>query len=445
MENNNERKMTAVLLNGSLNSDPGAVRAAGLLRQELSQRGYSLQEFYLPETPIKDCMGDFFCWIRYPGTCAIQDANRDVARAVAGADVLVLLTPLSFGGYSSHLKKALDHLPQNILPFFTSINGEIHHQKRYEHYASLLVVALADESSPAVEAIFHYLGWRNAINFHAPAYASGVLYRSQDEQEMHRSLQSWLAALDRPAAHPPVKPPLPTPAAIAGDRTSPRRALLVIGSPRGPKSTSSSLGSYLLSRLQAAGMETAAIDLYPALRRSDRLEALLTAVDETDLLILAYPLYIDNLPAPDLRFLELLNEHRRDHPADHAQALAVISNCGFPEADHIDTSLAICAQFAGQAGFTWAGGLPLGGGEGIVHGVPLENGGGQTQSIRQALDLAAPALIAGEPVPDEAIRILRQPRIPAWLYRIFGDLGWRMEARKYGVLRKMRARPYVSE
>jgi hypothetical protein len=192
-------------------------------------------------------------------------------------------------------------------------------------------------------------------------------------------------------------------------------------------------------------METATIDLYPALRRKDRLEALLSAVDETDLLILAYPLYIDNLPAPDLRFLELLADHHRSHPADHAQTLAVICNCGFPEAEHIDTSLAICAQFAGQAGFTWAGGLPLGGGEGIVHGVPLADGGGRMQSIRQALDLAAAALVAGEPVPDEAIHILRRPRIPARLYRTFGDFGWRMEARKYGVLRKMRLRPYVSE
>jgi hypothetical protein len=192
-------------------------------------------------------------------------------------------------------------------------------------------------------------------------------------------------------------------------------------------------------------METTAIDLYPALRRKDRLAALFSAVDETDLLILAYPLYIDNLPAPDLRFLELLAEHRRSHPADHKQALAVISNCGFPEAEHIDASLAICAQFAGQAGFTWAGGLPLGGGEGIVHGVTLAEGGGRTQSIRQALDLAAVALVAGEPVPGEAVHILRRPRTSAWLYRILGGFGWRMEARKYGVLRKLRLRPYVSE
>jgi multimeric flavodoxin WrbA len=43
-----------------------------------------------------------------PGECVIKDAGCDVARDVSHSDLVILLTPMSFGGYSSELKKAVD-------------------------------------------------------------------------------------------------------------------------------------------------------------------------------------------------------------------------------------------------------------------------------------------------------------------------------------------------
>jgi len=44
--------------------------------------------------------------------------------------------------------------------------------------------------------------------------------------------------------------------------------------------------------------------------------------------------------------------------------LAVISNCGFPEAQHNNVAIAICRRFALASGLEWAGGLALGDGWG---------------------------------------------------------------------------------
>ncbi|MFN3374876.1 MAG: NAD(P)H dehydrogenase, partial [Chloroflexus sp.] len=111
------------------------------------------------------------------------------------------------------------------------------------------------------------------------------------------------------------------------------------------------------------------------------------------------------------------------------------------EAHHLDNALAICAEFARVAGFVWQGGLALGGGE-MVHGEPLATMDGRVMAIRQALTMAAEALAQGQPIPLSAQRRMRQRAIPAWLYRLMGSIGWRTQARRWGMQRQLNRRPY---
>lgn len=128
--------------------------------------------------------------------------------------------------------------------------------------------------------------------------------------------------------------------------------------------------------------------------------------------------------------------------SDPAVRFAAIANCGFPEAGHNDTALAICEQFARQAGYGFAGGLALGAGEGLVHGRPLDQAGAPLARIRKALDGAALALSAGAAIPVESADLLARPAIPNWLYRLVGNLGWRQQARTYAAAGKLKRRPY---
>ncbi len=111
-------------------------------------------------------MGCFVCWVKTPGICVKNDIARDIARDIVQSDVLIYLTPIVFGGYSSELKKAVDRSIPTILPFFKNIEGEIHHKARYKHYPNLLVLGFLNYSNPEYEKTFRYLVKRNAINMH---------------------------------------------------------------------------------------------------------------------------------------------------------------------------------------------------------------------------------------------------------------------------------------
>ena len=223
--------------------------------------------------------------------------------------------------------------------------------------------------------------------------------------------------------------------------TTPKTALLLIGSakPAG-ESSSEALGAYLLERLAALGIATETHHVAQALRTKTRTQELLQAVDRADQFILAFPLYVDGLPYLATAALERIAAHRQAQASPRPAAFLAIANCGFPEAHHNATALAICEQFADAAGFRWAGGLALGAG-GAIHGQPLASAGGMVRNVVAALDLAAAALAAGEPVPHQVAERMAQPLMPALAYMLMGDVGWLMTAQRNHVLTKLGAQP----
>jgi len=219
-----------------------------------------------------------------------------------------------------------------------------------------------------------------------------------------------------------------------------KKVLLLVGSPKA-RSTSASLGNHLFGLLQQRGLSTCTLHLTSALRAADGTRALLSATDDADIIVLAFPLYVDSLPSPLVRALELLAEHRRGMESPPRQRLLAISNCGFPEARHNDTALAQCRIFCRDAGIEWIGGLGLGGG-GMIGGLPLAKRGRAVRNVLASLALAARALATDTPLPEEAVSLMARPLIPVWLYLLIGHSGWKRQARKYGALKKIDDRPY---
>ena len=433
--------MKALILDGSQNGDRIAEQACAALTAELAARQTEVERIRIVDKTIAPCMGDFFCWIKTPGVCNLDDDNREIACAIVHADLIIYLTPITFGGYSSELKRPMDHIVQTVSPFFEMVDGEVHHRRRYKHYPRLLAIGWQPEADPVSEAIFHHLVYRNGLNMQAANMVSGVLHDSDTAEQIGHAVSGWLSSVMLPRAK--KGPELPQPTVQSGEFAPPRRALLLIGSPRGKTSSSQSLGGYLFERLAERGIQTETIRLQTVLRSPERQMALLRAAAEADLIVLAAPLYVDSLPAQTIRMLEMLVDGPAHRDASHPQRFAAIINCGFPESNHNQTALAICSQFAREAGYSWAGGLSLGAGQGIVHGAPLAESGNQTRSIRRSLDIAAEALAAGLAIPPESVTIMAKPVIPAWLYLLMGGIGWRQQARKYGVQKQLDARPYA--
>jgi multimeric flavodoxin WrbA len=434
--------MKAIILDGSETTDRTGERLRAVLTAQLQEQGWDVQPVVLRDKKIGPCAGDFFCFIRTPGVCNVNGDNRVIAEALANCDLMVYLTPVTFGGYAPTLKRMVDHQIQNILPFFARVAGETHHARRYRKNPDFLVVGWMDAPDPQVEAIFRHLVQRNALNLHAKTWVGDVVGAHQSEEEMRASARRWVDDIQSRKPSPQVE--LPASRVTRHGLAEMRRSLLLVGSPKTRKSTSNSLGTYLFEQLTARSVQTETIYLHTVLRSPTKMQALMDAVDAADLVTLAFPIYVDSLPAPVIEALERIAAHRKERHQTHRQLFAAVANCGFPEAYQCNTALAICERFASQAGFEWAGGLALGGG-GMVSGFPLAEGGGKTILMRRSLDLAAEALAQGQAIPMTAREGLAKPIIPHWLYWLVALQRWVLDARRYGALRKLWRRPYLQK
>jgi multimeric flavodoxin WrbA len=125
----------------------------------------------------------------------MADGGRDVARSMINADLAVLLTSITFGGRSSELEEALDRTICLVSPFFARLGGGC------TTAAALREVPGADRrrratmrgAAPEEERSFTTLVSRNAINFHAPLYASGVIYTNQSAEAARECLDDLRA------------------------------------------------------------------------------------------------------------------------------------------------------------------------------------------------------------------------------------------------------------
>jgi len=185
----------ALVLNGVGNNTQHLDRIGETIMRELRSLRWEAENLILRDIEIAPCMGCFGCWVQTPGICLIDDAAREVTRKIMGSDLVAYFTPITFGGYSSDLKKALDRSIGLISPYFTRINGEVHHEKRYNHAPKLLGVGIVHEPDEESERIFKTLIGRNAINMHNPAHAACVLYENQSVAEIQGVVQRALSEL----------------------------------------------------------------------------------------------------------------------------------------------------------------------------------------------------------------------------------------------------------
>jgi multimeric flavodoxin WrbA len=174
--------MNVLILNGAPPNGRGtaARAAADAAERSARARGLEIARFDLGGLDIGPCRGCFACWLKHPGTCAFQDDQASVLKAMAACDTQVWITPIAFGGYGPALKRALDRLIPNALPFFIRSHSEVHHPLRYEKRQSYLVLGTLPAPEPESEGIFHRLVQRNTLNLGAVLTESRVLYEGAD-------------------------------------------------------------------------------------------------------------------------------------------------------------------------------------------------------------------------------------------------------------------------
>lgn len=444
-----------VILDGTRSDDRDLAAALDVLTDVMERNAAEVQTFTLRNIQLGRCIGCFGCWLETPGTCIQHNAVNDVARAIIRSDMTVLFTPVTFGGYSSELKRMMDRFIQFALPYFGRYHGETHHLPRYSRFPKLVAVGVQRHPNPDEASVFKGIVGRNAINFHAPGHAAEVVLSTDDGDTLRRRFQSLLERVDPLPWRGALRSFTPAPAKPAAGAAlgGTRRALLIMGSPRTKNpSTSRVLGSWLLNRLKEGGWETETLTLKASLRREAGQAELCSAVDLADLLVLVFPLYIDTLPFLVTKALEVIAAHRRGTPAARPQRLAVVCNSGFPESDQNAAAVAICHQFATQTGMTWTGSLAIGGGAGLGGQSLTATGYPGVKCVIRALDLTAAVLAEGQPVPQEAVTLMTRSPIPVipfaiwcWLYGRVGGQRMQRQAIENGVSKNaLLARPHAA-
>jgi multimeric flavodoxin WrbA len=185
--------MKALVLNGSTIEKSTLNMVSDYLVDFLRINNHEVDVIALRNEKIASCLGCFGCWLKTPGECVIKDAGSDLPRKVIQSDVIFLLTPVTFGMYSSEIKKALDRFACPVLlPFFKKINGEIHHSNRYDKYPSIVAIGVLPNSDEESENTFTTLVRRNGINLHTKALSS-IFYENDKPNIIKEKVMATLS------------------------------------------------------------------------------------------------------------------------------------------------------------------------------------------------------------------------------------------------------------
>jgi hypothetical protein len=185
--------MKATILNGARAGDAAVGAINDTMMDELTRQGWQVESLALRELKMAYCLGCFECWTKTPGLCRMDDDARDVATAMIGSDLVIYLTPVTFGGYSSDLKRAVDRCICLVAPFFTTIEGEVHHRPRYTRYPALVGIGVLPGPDPEQEQLFKTLVGRNALNLHAPFHAAHVVTPANGNGTVRRAIRAAAA------------------------------------------------------------------------------------------------------------------------------------------------------------------------------------------------------------------------------------------------------------
>jgi multimeric flavodoxin WrbA len=190
--------MKAIMLNG-FGRDPQE-EAERLIVNTLSsllvERSCPVERFDTAAMTINPCSGCFSCWLRTPGRCIIRDDQEAVVASLAACELRILLTPVTFGGYGFHLKKAMDRSIPVLLPFFRHFHGEVHHPQRYPGRKKLLVVGSDGHGDAAMNETFRKIAQRNALNMQIPDWQALTIPLASTPEAIGQNLRQALEKLE---------------------------------------------------------------------------------------------------------------------------------------------------------------------------------------------------------------------------------------------------------
>lgn len=160
MENGNTAKIVTPFLKG------------------MESAGAAVELFYARRLNIKPCEGTFYCWMKRPGECYINDDMQTLYPKLREADILVLATPV-FVPLPSEMQNLLNRLIPFINPVLKKQEGRTRGKLRDDVKLRKLVLVSSS-------------GWWEMDNF-------GTVLRIAEELSKNLNIE-FAAAVLRPHA-----------------------------------------------------------------------------------------------------------------------------------------------------------------------------------------------------------------------------------------------------
>lgn len=96
----------------------------------VAEAGGEARVIHLAEKKIRSCTGELACWFKTPGRCIHLDDMEEILGAGAGAEALVLATPVYVDGMTGLLKNCIDRMVPIVDPHILLEDGHCRHPSR---------------------------------------------------------------------------------------------------------------------------------------------------------------------------------------------------------------------------------------------------------------------------------------------------------------------------
>lgn len=148
-------------------------------------------------------------------------------------------------------------------------------------------------------------------------------------------------------------------------------------------------------------------------------------IKDMDILLIAFPLYVDTLPS---HLISCLSQIEKENINKDIKVYA-ICNCGFFEGDQCDIALKNIECWCNKTGFIWQEGIGIGGGPLYTK---LDENSKLTKDMKMSLRLIANDILNERGCENSFI----SPILPRFIYKFLVERLWRSTLKKNGLKKK---------
>jgi multimeric flavodoxin WrbA len=202
---------------------------------------------------------------------------------------------------------------------------------------------------------------------------------------------------------------------------------LINGSPKGRGSASNCILQELKPLLAQDGNRVLEYHFRnPALSPTEMEE-----IRDCDVLIFAFPLYVDGIPSHLLSCLVQLERYLAAIPKKEIMVYSIV-NCGFYEGEHNELAVEMLKNWCIKAGLTWGQGIGIGAGGMLpmLQNVPI--GHGPKKNLGKGLAQLAHNVL--ERTSGESLFFTAN--LPRIVYKLAAEIGWRRSIKANGLKRQ---------